>query len=152
MVARLHWKTPKKKDTHYEICENCRSGISDLLRNYRCGYLVSRPLSLFEIAGLDLARFLARGRQCESDVRNRSGSCASIRAKATVVKSFLRVWTKFFSKRQVCASAKPMCKTDQLARAIIPATGSRVKSFLHECCKLFIIVQVSATGTIIVEN
>ena len=95
---------------------------------------------------------LARGRQCESDVRNRSGSCASIRAKATVVKSFLRVWTKFFSKQQVCASAKAMCKTDGLPCAIIPATGLRVKSFLHVWCKLFVIAQVCATAEIIVEN
>ena len=63
MVARLHLKTPKKEATHYEIRKNCRYGLSDLLRNYRCGYLVSRPLSLFEIAGLDFSGILARGRQ-----------------------------------------------------------------------------------------
>ena len=45
---------------------------------------------------LDFPKILARGRQCESDVRNRCAPCAILRAKATFVKSFLRVWAKFF--------------------------------------------------------
>ena len=47
-----------------------------------------------DLTYIAFARILARGRQCESDVRNRCAPCAKIRAKAMYVKSFLRVWCK----------------------------------------------------------
>ena len=44
-------------------------------------------------------------------------ACAILSAKPMNVKSFLRVWTKFFTIKQVfCASAKPMYETDQAPR------------------------------------
>jgi len=62
---------------------------------------------------LDNAR-AARWRQCQSEVTNLNAPCASMSAKAKNVKSFLRVWAKFFTIKQVfcaSASAKAKCKT-----------------------------------------
>ena len=73
--------------------------------------------------------------------------------KSDVCQVFFSPFVQITQIKQVsCASAKAMCKTDRVARAIVPATGSRVKYYLHVRCKFIIIREVSATGAKIVEN
>ena len=96
---------------------------------------------------LDFSGFLARGRQQQCDDDAFGVACASIRAKPTVVKSFLRVWGKLNQIGEVFLHQQ-QCDDDveKSPCASIPATGSRVKSFLHVWRKLFVIRQVCATG------
>ena len=80
---------------------------------------------------------LARARQCESEVSNLNAPCARVSAKARNVKSFLRVCTKLFFKRVVCASASVKAKCKNGRAPIIHATLRNVKSFCGVACNLF---------------
>ena len=122
-------------------------------------YFINKGFQPFKNAGceaaknLDFSGFLARGRQQQYDDdilrwTPRQNTCKSDKCQV-----FFAGVAQIKSKK---ASLLRQCESDvqnrRVARAIIPATGSRVKSFLHVWCKLFVIAQVCATAEIIVEN
>jgi len=58
----------------------------------------------------------------------------------------------FYNLTGLPAPVQKRCAKPTPPRAIIPATGSRVKYYLHVWGKFIIIREVSATGAKIVEN
>lgn len=77
---------------------------------------------------------------------------AIMSAKAMNVKSFLRVWTKFFTIKQVfCASAKAMYKSDQAPRHFT-RNACPCQVLFADMCKIILIKEGLGAGLQIYEN